>query len=88
MTGPTTSLHRVGVEEALLLVDPGAGELRNVAAHVLHEHRSAADDEEAVRVVDWLRSWPPALVAIADGSPYRAGGVVVDVVARTEEAAL
>lgn len=38
------AVRKVGVEEELLLVDPETGELRNVAAHVLHEHRSSADD--------------------------------------------
>lgn len=45
MTRPAAdaAVRKVGVEEELLLVDPKTGELRNVAAHVLHEHRSAAD---------------------------------------------
>lgn len=43
MTSPTSPPRKVGVEEELLLVDPDTGELRNVAAHVLHEHRAATD---------------------------------------------
>ncbi|MEO5851515.1 MAG: glutamate--cysteine ligase [Nocardioides sp.] len=45
MTTLDVSVRKVGVEEELLLVDPGTGELRNVAATVLHVHRSAGDDE-------------------------------------------
>src|SRR3954463_5712896 len=38
-------VRKVGVEEELLLVDPGTGELANAAGRVLHEHRADRGDE-------------------------------------------
>lgn len=52
MTSPDAPVRKVGVEAELLLVDPDAGELRNVADHALHEHRSGADDRRAGVVTD------------------------------------
>ena len=40
-------VRKVGVEEELLLVDPGTGELANAAGHVLHEHRTDRHDDRA-----------------------------------------
>jgi carboxylate-amine ligase len=37
-------VRKVGVEEELLLVDPGTGELANSAGAVLHEHRTERGD--------------------------------------------
>lgn len=40
------SVRKVGIEEELLLVDPGTGELVGAAGHVLHEHRTGHHDAE------------------------------------------
>ena len=45
MTSPSSPPRKVGVEERILLVDPDAGELPSVAAHVLHEHRAATEGD-------------------------------------------
>lgn len=47
-------LRKVGVEEELLLVDPGSGEMLAVSPRVLHEHRvsPAADRDEAQSDLD------------------------------------